>query len=118
MVRPNPVPLLPSGDPWAEPYRRLFGAALCDDLHLPGALATLWRLARDAAPRHKRLALALEFDGVLGLGLASRLAPGAAAAQGQLSAWQAARGVRAYRVADEILAGLRERWLASPARRT
>ncbi|GAC1436236.1 MAG: hypothetical protein NVSMB65_10300 [Chloroflexota bacterium] len=98
---------LPPDDPWAAPYRRRFAGALCDDLHVPGALATLWRLARDSAPAQRRLALALEFDRVLGLGLGDRLALADPRGAEQMAAWQEARAARDYRRADEVLAGLR-----------
>ncbi|MEM7495526.1 MAG: cysteine--tRNA ligase [Myxococcota bacterium] len=51
-------------------YRARFWAAVRDDLGTPTALATAWEMAKDPAltPAEK-LALALEFDQVLGLGV-------------------------------------------------
>ena len=104
---PRPTGSAPPDDPWAAPYRAAFWAALCDDLHLPGALAALWRLARTPRSRLSQLALALEFDGVLGLGLATA-SPAAAGAQGTQRRGRPPARSGAYRCADEILAGLRE----------
>lgn len=68
---PAPTPSPPALDHW----RTRFGAALEHDLNLPQALACVWDLLRrdrQTAP-HEKLALLLEFDEVLGLGLADWL---------------------------------------------
>ncbi len=100
-----PAAPLPPDDPAAAPYRAAFWAALCHDLHLPGALAALWRLARAGGPPAFTLSLALEFDGVLGLGLRDLLTPPATA--DRLGEWQAARRSGAYGRADEALEAMR-----------
>src|SRR5262245_5477322 len=57
-------------------WRERFVEALEDDLNLPRALAVAWDMLRHdrATPDADKLALLLEFDGVLGLGLADYLA--------------------------------------------
>jgi cysteinyl-tRNA synthetase len=54
----------------AEPRAR-FRAAVRDDLNAPKALEAVWSVARSALPAAARRALLLEFDEVLGLGLAT-----------------------------------------------
>lgn len=54
----------------AEPRAR-FRAAIRDDLNAPKALEAVWAVARSTLPAPARRALLLEFDEVLGLGLAS-----------------------------------------------
>jgi cysteinyl-tRNA synthetase len=57
------------------PARAAFTAALADDLNLPRALAAAWDLLRrdHTTPPAQKLALLLDFDAVLGLGLAEWL---------------------------------------------
>ena len=52
-----------------EPWRRAFFGAVRDNLNLPRALSILWDMAHSDTPDQAKLALALEFDQVLGLGL-------------------------------------------------
>jgi cysteinyl-tRNA synthetase len=69
-------PTLYSGPSVAVHWRDRFTAALDDDLNLPRAMATIWDLLRGrdpATPEEVRLALLLEFDEVLGFGLAEYL---------------------------------------------
>ena len=56
-------------------WRARFGAALDNDLNLPQALACAWDLLRRdrLTPPREKLALLLEFDEILGLGLAEWL---------------------------------------------
>ena len=56
----------------AEPRAR-FRAAIRDDLNAPKALEAVWSVARSGLPPAVRRALLLEFEEVLGLGLASEL---------------------------------------------
>jgi len=61
------------GEPAAQaPYRERFWAALCDDLNAPQALALAWEVARnpELGPADRR-DLLLDFDGILGLDLAT-----------------------------------------------
>lgn len=53
-----------------EQWRQAFLDRVNDDLDMPGALALTWAMTRCGLPDHAKLALLLEFDGVLGLGLA------------------------------------------------
>jgi cysteinyl-tRNA synthetase len=60
----------------AAHWRNRFTAALEDDLNLPQAMATIWDLLRGRGPTTPddlRLALLLEFDEVLGFGLAEEI---------------------------------------------
>jgi cysteinyl-tRNA synthetase len=67
--------------PAARAYLEAFDAALDADLSTPRALAELWGLLRDPAlAAADVLAVALDMDGVLGLGLADAAAAAAAAA--------------------------------------
>ncbi len=71
------------GDPDAEQWRRAFLDRVNDDLDMPGALALTWAMARSGLPGRDKLSLALEFDGILGLGLA-----------GTVESWSVPDGVR------------------------
>ncbi len=107
-LTPASAPPLAPDDAGAAVYRAPFWAALRDDLHVSGALAALWRLARGDERADRKLALALEFDQVLGLGLAALI--GAAHQPARVEetvAWQAARSTKEYGAADHLLAGLR-----------
>ncbi len=53
-----------------ELWRQAFLDRVNDDLDMPGALALTWAMTRSGLPDYAKLALLLEFDGVLGLGLA------------------------------------------------
>jgi cysteinyl-tRNA synthetase len=56
--------------PEAVAHRDAFWAAAWDDFNMPRALAALWTMARDGAlPEADRLALALDFDRLLGFGV-------------------------------------------------
>ncbi len=108
-VEPAAVAPLPLDAADAAPYRQRLWAALCDDLHVPRALAVLWSLARSDERPERKLALALEFDGILGLGLADRLdATRTPDVLEQVAAWQEARAARCHDRADAILTGLRD----------
>jgi cysteinyl-tRNA synthetase len=67
---PNPQPPTPTG------WRDRFVAALEDDLNIPRAIGVVWdMLRRDRpTPDADKLALLLEFDSVLGLGLEEYIA--------------------------------------------
>src|SRR5690606_11945276 len=54
-----------------EAPRARFRAAIRDDLNAPKALEAVWAVARSKLPAAARRALLLEFDEVLGLGLAT-----------------------------------------------
>jgi len=58
---------------WTEPYRRKFRDAIADDLNVPQGLAAVWNLVREGNQRQDRSAwdAVLDFDRVLGLGLAN-----------------------------------------------
>jgi cysteinyl-tRNA synthetase len=91
-----------------EPYRARFREAILDDLNAPRALAVAWDVARsaDLGPAERR-ALLLEFDGLLGLGLATEL-PRASEAQTDpridalVAAREAARKRRDFAEADRV----------------
>ncbi|HSD82832.1 MAG TPA: DALR domain-containing protein, partial [Anaerolineae bacterium] len=53
-----------------EEYADRFAAQLNDDLNLPRALAIVWELAKSDRPDSAKKATLLQFDRVLGLGLA------------------------------------------------
>ena len=53
-----------------ERWRQAFMDRVNEDLDMPGALALTWEMTRTGLPDHAKLALMLEFDGILGLGLA------------------------------------------------
>ena len=57
-------------DAVVEQWRQAFLDRVNDDLDMPGALALTWAMTRSGLPDHAKLALLLEFDGILGLGLA------------------------------------------------
>src|SRR3954471_1461790 len=67
-VDPAAPPRVPEG----SPLQQAFAAALADDLNVPRALAVVWDVVRRAPTdlsAQERLALVLDFDRVLGLGL-------------------------------------------------
>ena len=105
---PTAIPALPADDADAHIYRAPFWAALRDDLHVSRALAVLWRLARSNEPAGRKLALALEFDQVLGLGLAALIdAAHRPAPTARVRDWQTVRSAGDYHIADGILVDLR-----------
>ncbi len=106
---PTSVPPIAANDEAAAAYRDPFWAALCNDLHVSGALAVLWRLAKSDEKPARKLALAVEFDRVLGLGLADLIAKahGDESVEG-VAAWEKARAARDYPTADRLLRGLRD----------
>jgi cysteinyl-tRNA synthetase len=58
--------------PAALELKKKFMAALADDLHMPIALTVLWEVAKHSGlSAGEKLALAYDFDDVMGLGLAS-----------------------------------------------
>jgi cysteinyl-tRNA synthetase len=61
----------PAAPASAAGVRAIFRAALADDLNLPRAIAATWDMLRrdHATPPDRKLALLLDFDRVLGLGL-------------------------------------------------
>lgn len=90
----------------AEPRAR-FRAAIRDDLNAPRAFETVWSVARSALPAAAKRALLLEFDEILGLGLASATPRHAAQEQDPridalVAARQAARAQRDFAEADRI----------------
>jgi len=94
-----------------------FGAALADDVDLPGALAVTWDAVRqanraaDSAEKKGYLDLVLDFDRVLGLGLAE-----ASEGEGSLpprvarliEERQAARAARDWQQADSLREAIRQ----------
>ena len=105
---PTAIPALPADDADANIYRAPFWAALRDDLHVSRALAVLWRLARSDEPAGRKLALALEFDQVLGLGLAALIdAAHRPVPTARVRDWQTVRSAGDYHIADGILMDLR-----------
>lgn len=54
-----------------EAYMERFAAQVNDDLNMPRALALTWELVKSALPASTKKATLLEFDKVLGLGLAA-----------------------------------------------
>ncbi|MBI4200446.1 MAG: cysteine--tRNA ligase [Chloroflexi bacterium] len=60
----------PSSSPGPGTYGQAFWQRVEDNLDLPGALSTLWAVVRSELPAAAKLSLLLEFDQVLGLGLA------------------------------------------------
>ncbi len=65
------VDTLPEGGSVPEDYKRRFTEKIANDLDTPNALAVLWEMTKDTslAPKNLRAGL-LDFDKVLGLGLA------------------------------------------------
>jgi len=53
-----------------DAYREKFNEALANDLNTPQALAVVWEVAKSNIPSQDKLDLLLDFDEVLGLGLA------------------------------------------------
>jgi cysteinyl-tRNA synthetase len=103
-VRGETAPADPA--PLAEPRAR-FRAAIRDDLNAPKALEAVWAVARSELAPAARRALLLEFDAVLGLGLASET-PRAAVQERDpridalVAERQAARARRDFAEADRI----------------
>ena len=88
----------------AEQWRGAFLDRVNDDLDMPGALALTWAMTRCGLPDDAKLALLLEFDGVLGLGLAGSVESWSvperiSAAQAHRSELRARRD---YREADAV----------------
>ncbi len=54
---------------WSNPWVAAFEAALADDLNLPAALAALWRMLHAPGDEAAKVAILLDADQVLGLGL-------------------------------------------------
>lgn len=87
-----------------EQWRQAFLDRVNDDLDMPGALALTWVLTRCGLPDDVKLALLIEFDGVLGLGLAGSVETWSvpehiSAAQARRSELRAQRD---YAVADAV----------------
>jgi len=90
----------------AEPRAR-FRAAIRDDLNAPKALEAVWSVARSALAPAARRALLLEFDEVLGLGLASETPRAAVQEQDPridalVAERETARARRDFALADRI----------------
>jgi cysteinyl-tRNA synthetase len=89
------------------PLRQRFREAIRDDLNAPRALAVAFEVARGELPAADRRALLLEFDAVLGLGLATET-PRAEAQESDpridalVAEREAARGRRDFAEADRI----------------
>jgi cysteinyl-tRNA synthetase len=94
-----------------EGPRARFRAAIRDDLNAPRALAVLWDVVRSDLPAAARRALLLEFDEVLGLGLASETPRHAVQERdpqidARVAEREAARARRDFAEADRIRAEL------------
>ncbi len=95
----------------AVAYRERFWEALCDDINVPRALGVVWDMARDSSlDKAQRLALLVELDRVLGLGVASfqrpEIAPEILARVHEREEARAAKDwKRADVIRDELAAG-------------
>jgi cysteinyl-tRNA synthetase len=97
-----------------EPFR----AALADDINVPGALAVTWDVLResncatDAPTRRGLLELVLDFDRVLGLGLAETAAPEERALPTEVASLiqqrERARQARDFATADALREKIRQ----------
>ena len=90
-----------------EPLGQEFRAAIEDDLNLPQALAVAWNVVREGNKRQDRAAwgLLLDFDRVLGLGLAALVDAGSvvpAEVQELVEQRQAARKAKDWPAADRL----------------
>ena len=74
---------------------------------MPGALALTWAMTRSGLPDHAKLALLLEFDGILGLGLA-----------GSVEAWSVPEHVSAAQARRSELRTMRDYPEADAVRRS
>ncbi len=88
-------------------WEQKFHTAVNDDLNLPQAIAVLWEMLRDEElPPATKLATALHFDSVLGLGLAETLqeesTPLPTAIQRLLEARETARRSKDWTEADRL----------------
>ena len=110
----EPAPLAGIGDK-ARGYLSSFVDAMADDLSTPRALAALWGALRDAdLPPAEALAVALDMDRILGLGLAAARRAEEAPVDPALAAWveglvaerAAAKKARDFARADAIRAEL------------
>ena len=103
---------VPSGDGRRDhemdEWRRRFGDAVNDDLNLPEALALTWAMVRCPLSTRDRLDLLLEFDGVLGLGLAnvSEGGPLPTEVQSSLTEREGYRRSSQFNRADDLRRGL------------
>jgi cysteinyl-tRNA synthetase len=111
----------PSASPPATLAER-FRAAIADDLNVPGALAVTWEALRganratEAAAKRGLMGLILDFDRVLGLGLADATRPEAGTLPADVAALvqqrQAARAARDWSTADALRESIRQRGYA------
>lgn len=67
----------PPDNSTSDNWNKLFWAAVNDDLNMPRAVTTVWQLLAADVPPANKLALLVEWDGVLGFGLAEYLASNA-----------------------------------------
>ena len=91
-----------------EQWRRAFLERVNDDLDMPGALSLTWAMTHSVLPDNARLALLLEFDDILGLGLAGSVENWRV--PDRISEAQARRSVlrarRQYPEADAVRSGI------------
>jgi cysteinyl-tRNA synthetase len=94
-----------------ERLRKAFWAAAQDDLNLPKALATAWRVARSRLPGSTKRELLMDFDRLLGLDLLAPLAVEAPAREVESLAYerQELRREKSYERADALREEIRER---------
>lgn len=115
LAEKGPAAPIASIGPAARARLESFVAAMAEDLATPRALAELWGALRDPElPAPEALALALEMDGILGLGLAGARRAEAAPVDPELAAWieglvaerAAAKKAKDFARADAIRAEL------------
>ena len=88
-------------------WRQAFLDRVNDDLDMPGALALTWAMTRCGLPDHAKLSLLLEFDGVLGMGLA-----------GSVESWSVPEHVTAAQARRSVLRARRDYPEADAVRRS
>ncbi|MGE4157504.1 MAG: cysteine--tRNA ligase [Planctomycetota bacterium] len=91
-----------------ETRTEAFNRALEDDLNMPAALALAWDVAKDSSIKEPtKLALLLDFDRVLGLGLASCAPPALdEKSQALMKEREAARARKDFKESDRLRAEL------------
>ena len=90
----------------SEQWRQAFLERVNADLDMPGALTLTWAMTRSGLPDHAKLSLLLEFDGILGMGLA-----------GSVESWSVPDGVREAMAARSELRARRDYAQADAVRR-
>jgi cysteinyl-tRNA synthetase len=95
---------VPAQDAELNAHREAFWAALTDDFNAPAVLGVVWELARDSKlAEDNRLKLMLEFDQVLGFGVADFRRPEIApAAMERIRAREQARAAKDWKTSDAI----------------